>query len=216
MQQSKQLKKSSSLFTLNPHIDKQGLLRVGGRMENADWSENQKHPIIIPTTSNLARLVITQAHLQTLHGGVKLTLNLVRTKFWIIRGAVVVKAIINKCVKCFRYKAQGETQLMGQLTKPRVNFTKPFTHCGVDYAGPVYIRCSKFRGVRSYKSYIVIFVCLATKAIHIELTSDLTAAGFLAALKRMISRRGTVHEIYSDNGTNFVGVDNLLKKSQEH
>ena len=59
-------------------------------------------------------------------------------------------------------------------------------------------------------SYIALFVCFCTKAVHIELVSDLTAEAFLAALRRFVSRRGLAAEIYSDNGTNFVGARNDL------
>ncbi|XP_037932511.1 uncharacterized protein LOC119667293 [Teleopsis dalmanni] len=210
----KQLMKSNKLCSLNPFVDSAGVLRVGSRLRNADLSDNQKYPIILHTTSTLAKLRINQAHINMIHEGLKLTLNYVREKFWIIRGTSAVKAYINKCLKCFRIKAKGQSQLMGSLPTPRVNFSRPFTHCGIDYAGPLYIKCSQFRGIKTHKAYIAIFVCLATKAIHIELTSDLTSQGFLAALKRMISRRGSVHHIYSDNGTNFTGANNILQKIQ--
>ncbi|XP_037932602.1 uncharacterized protein LOC119667384 [Teleopsis dalmanni] len=210
----KQLMKSNKLCSLNPFVDSAGVLRVGSRLRNADLSDNQKYPIILHTTSTLAKLIINQAHINTIHGGLKLTLNYVREKFWIIRGTIAMKACINKCLKCFRIKAKGQSQLMGSLPTPRVNFSRPFTHCGIDYAGPLHIKCSQFRGIKTHKAYIAIFVCLATKAIHIELTSDLTSQGFLAALKRLISRRGSVHHIYSDNGTNFTGANNILQKIQ--
>ncbi|XP_037930936.1 uncharacterized protein LOC119665764 [Teleopsis dalmanni] len=197
----KQLMKSNKLCSLNPFVDSAGVLRVGSRLRNADLSDNQKYSIILHTTSTLAKLIINQEHINTIHGGLKLTLNYVREKFWIIRGTIAVKACINKCLKCFRIKAKGQSQLMGSLPTPRVNFSRPFTHCGIDYAGPLHIKCSQFRGIKTHKAYIAIFVCLASQ-------------GFLAALKRMISRRGSVHHIYSDNGTNFTGANNILQKIQ--
>lgn len=94
----------------------------------------------------------------------------------------------------------------------RINPSKPFTHTGIDYAGPIQIRVSKGRGNKSYKGYIAVFVCLATKAIHIEAVSDMTAEAFLAAFKRFTSRRGCCRHIYSDNGTTFVGANKILDK----
>ncbi|XP_037930799.1 uncharacterized protein LOC119665643 [Teleopsis dalmanni] len=210
----KQLMKSNKLCSLNPFVDSAGVLRVGSRLRNADLSDNQKYPIILHTSSTLAKLIINQAHINTIHGRLKLTLNYVRHKFWIIRGTIAVKACINKCVKCFPMKANGQSQLMRSLPTPRVNFSRRFTHCGIDYAGPLHNKCSQFWGIKTHKAYIAIIVCLATKAIHIEFTSDLTSQGFLAVLKRMISRRGSVHHIYSDNGTNFTGANNTLQKIQ--
>lgn len=60
-----------------------------------------------------------------------------------------------------------------------------------------------------------LFICFTTKAVHIELFSDLSTQAFLNSLKRFVSRRGLCKRIYSDNGTNFVGVKNELKKIHE-
>ncbi|CAK1589240.1 unnamed protein product [Parnassius mnemosyne] len=99
---------------------------------------------------------------------------------------------------------------MGQLPAVRVTPTRPFKCSGVDYAGPIQLRVSKGRGHRSYKGYICLFVCMATRAIHLEVVSDLTSEGFLQAFKRFVARRGHCQEIWSDNGTNFVGASKEL------
>ncbi|GFX48215.1 integrase catalytic domain-containing protein [Trichonephila clavipes] len=83
---------------------------------------------------------------------------------------------------------------------------RPFFSCGIDYAGPVLIKCNKGRETKSTKGYIALFVCLATKAVHIEAVGDLTTDSFIAALRRFSARRGAPRHIYSDNGTNFVGA----------
>jgi Integrase core domain. len=53
---------------------------------------------------------------------------------------------------------------------------------------------------------------MAVKAIHIEIVSDLSTEGFLAAMRRFVARRGIPSDVYSDNGTNFVGANNTLKE----
>jgi len=100
---------------------------------------------------------------------------------------------------------------MGELPRPRITPSRPFLHAGVDYAGPIRLRCSKGRGQRSYKAFIAVFVCLATKAVHLEVVSDYTADAFLAALRRFVSRRGLCATLRSDCGTNFVGADAQLR-----
>lgn len=95
---------------------------------------------------------------------------------------------------------------MGQLPTPRVTPNKVFLCSGVDYAGPINIRVSKGRGNKSYKGYIALFICLSTRAIHLEAVSDMTTKGFLAAFRRFVARRGRCAELFSDNGTNFVGA----------
>lgn len=84
--------------------------------------------------------------------------------------------------------------------------------CGVDYGGPLYIRDSKRRNAKVSKAYMAIFVCFVTKAVHLELVSDLTTEAFLNSLKRFMARRGKVSHIYSDNATNFTGAAKELQE----
>ncbi|GFU42719.1 hypothetical protein TNCV_3139191 [Trichonephila clavipes] len=101
---------------------------------------------------------------------------------------------------------------MGNLPKHRATLERPFFSCGIDYAGPVLIKCNKGRGTKSTKGYIALFVCLATKAVHIEAVGDLTTDSFIAALRRFSASSWAPCHIYSDNGTNFVElVENLTK-----
>lgn len=95
---------------------------------------------------------------------------------------------------------------MGSLPASRVSVSRPFPHCGVDYVGPVTLREGKRRNSRNHKAYIAVFVCFATKAIYLELVSDLTTDSFIATLKMFISRRGKPDRIHSDNATTFVGA----------
>ena len=99
---------------------------------------------------------------------------------------------------------------MSDLPAVRVSQVKAFTQCGVDFAGPISIVLHRHRGIRSQKAYICVFVCLSTKAVHLEAVSDLTSEAFLAAFRRFVARRGRCTDVYSDNGTNFVGANNLL------
>lgn len=100
---------------------------------------------------------------------------------------------------------------MGDLPAARVTPARPFLHAGVDYAGPVWLRTTKGRGHRATKAFLAIFVCLATKAVHLDVVSDYSADAFLAALRRFTSRRGFCKSLYSDCGTNFAGADSQLK-----
>lgn len=104
---------------------------------------------------------------------------------------------------------------MGDLPTARSNPSRPFHHTGVDFTGSVLVKASKGRGVKTTKGYVAVFVCMATKAVHLELVSDLSTSSFLAALRRMSARRGTPHHMYSDNGTNFVGASRVLDREFE-
>ncbi|XP_065355004.1 uncharacterized protein LOC135949382 [Calliphora vicina] len=103
---------------------------------------------------------------------------------------------------------------MASLPPERTTLSRPFTNTGVDYAGPFNIRNFTGRACLITKGYVCIFVCFATKALHLEAASDLSTQSFLAAFARFIGRRGCPSTIYSDNGTNFVGAAELLKKER--
>lgn len=203
--------KNSKLTSLSPYLDEDGILRVGGRIQRALIDADTKHPIIIPAKSHLTGLLISDAHVNTLHGGINLTLNYLRKRYWIINGKNATKQIIRKCVTCIRYSAQSSRQMMGQLPEVRVRACRPFFHSGVDYAGPINVRTMKGRGYHSTKGYICLFICMATKAIHLEIVSDMTTQAFLAAFKRFTARRGHIAELWSDNGTTFVGSARELR-----
>ncbi|CAK1603805.1 unnamed protein product [Parnassius mnemosyne] len=197
---------------INPFLDDEGILRVGGRLENAEILWDRMHPIILPKSSSLTNLIIADAHYRTLHGGPQLILNFLRSSYYIIGVKQLVKAFYRKCITCIRFVAATKTQLMGQLPAIRVTPTRPFKRSGVDYAGPISLRTSKGRGNHAYKGYICLFVCMVTRAVHLEVVSDLSTQGFLAAFKRFVARRGNCSELWSDNGTNFVGASRDLQK----
>ncbi|XP_028163939.1 uncharacterized protein LOC114355340 [Ostrinia furnacalis] len=204
------VKNKSKLKCLNPILDKDDILRVGGRITNAQLDDDVKNPIIIPQKNHFTYLLVDDAHKKTLHGGPSVMLNYLRSKYWIISGKNVTKAHVRKCVTCVRHAAVTKPQIMGQLPSCRVTPARAFLRSGVDFAGPISIRMSKGRGSKSYKGYVCLFVCMVTRAIHLEVVSDLTSEGFIAGFKRFVSRRGLCREIWSDNGTNFVGASREL------
>ncbi|XP_071052898.1 uncharacterized protein [Onthophagus taurus] len=114
-------------------------------------------------------------------------------------------------MQCEKQRAITSQQLMGQLPPPRVTPSRPFLHSGVDYAGPFQLRTIRGRGGRFYKGYLILFVCLSTSAIHLEVATDYSTSGFIAAYKRFTGRRGLCKCIYSDCGTNLVGADRELR-----
>lgn len=205
-----QVKKRSSLKSLNPYIDSNGVVRVGGRLRNAEIALESKHPIILGNKNELTQLIVKNAHTETLHGGVQLMLTYIRSRYWILRAKDVLKACIKKCLVCAKHNATPKKQLMGDLPKERVSPSRPFLHSGVDFAGPFQVLMSRGRGVKTNKAYIAIFICMAVKAVHLELVGDLTAEAFIGAFRRFTSRRGKCAHLWSDQGRNFVGSSKEL------
>lgn len=204
--------KNNSLLPLNPFFDSFGILRVGGRLENARLEFKQKHPIILPRHHALTTLIIRNMHLSQLHAGQQVLKSALRQQFWIIRHHDAVQKCIRNCVKCTRFRAITQEQIMGNLPRERVTPNSLFHITGVDYAGPVKVKCHGGRHKIIMKAYIALFVCFSTKAVHLELIANLSSEAFLNALRRFISRRGKPLEIHSDNGTTFVGAKSTLDR----
>ena len=181
--------KDVNLTKLHPFLDK-GLLRLGGRLQHSDLDYEEKHPLILPSKSPLNMLLIRLVHLKTLHGGTQLTLSTHRSRFWIIKGKQMVRNVLLKCVVCRLFSAKSQYQLMGSLPKERVTPAYPFERAGVDFAGPFRLRLSKSRGKGTMKGYVAIFICLSTRAVHLEAVEDYSTEAFIAAFKRFTARRG--------------------------
>lgn len=223
------VKTESNLKSLNPFFDASDeLIRVGGRLKNTDFDYAQKHPILLPNKPKnckinsafskghkLTRLIITDEHERALHAGPNATLSHVRQRYWPLHGKQETKSVTQKCLKCFKINPKDTSYLMGDLPSVRVKPSRPFQNTSVDYAGPFEIKDSKNRNKKFLKAYVVIFVCLATRCVHIELVSELTSDGFLSMLKRFVSRRGFCNHLYSDQGTCFIGANNQLIKCQK-
>ncbi|XP_060846165.1 uncharacterized protein LOC132925818 [Rhopalosiphum padi] len=213
----------TAAFLAQPPFLESGIIRVGGRIKNARHVEiAQRHPILIPKNSTIARLILLNEHDRLLHAGPQAMLANSRLKYWIIGGRNIARHVFHQCVKCFRLRPKIVEPIMADLPTERLEPNRPFKKCGVDYAGPIAIKTSLRRNAAVLKGYICVFICFSTRAVHIELVTDLTTEAFLNALKRFIARRGVCSDIFSDNATNFVGANNRLldlKKifhSEEH
>lgn len=207
------LPKSNPLVWLTPFIDSIGLLRIERRPHSSLLPLNGKHPLILPKNSTLlTSLIISDAHLRTMHGGTQITLAFIRNDYWIIGERNPIRSFILKCVPCIRYRQKKAQQLMGQLPVERLT-PSLFLNSGVNYAGPfLLLKTWKGRNSRSYKAYIALFVCHSTSAIHIELITDYTTEAFIAAYKRFTARRGVCATLMSDCGTKLKGADSELQK----
>ena len=200
------LPSTSALRNFLPFIDADGILRIGGRLQNAFLTESEKHPAIIPNESHLAELLVRDAHERTLHGGPQLVSSYLQRAYWVVKGRNRIRRLTNQCVRCTRFKGHRQSQQMDPLPAARVIPARPFTSTGLDYAGPFLLRTSEVRDQKAYKGYLAIFVCMVSRAIHLEVVSDYTAQGFLLAFRRFVSRRGLCTTIFNDNGTTFKGA----------
>lgn len=204
--------KDVALCKLTPFVDEAGLLRVGGRLQHANLPYSRKHPLLLPKASHLSALLCDHFHIQSLHAGPRTVQALVQEKFWIVGIRSLLRQRIFKCLTCYKYASKPSQPLMSDLPAARVASQRPFLDVGVDFGGPFHIKESLRRNAPSRKAYLCLFICFSTKAVHLELVSDLSSAAFLAALDRFVGRRGLPRRIHSDNGTNFTGSARELKE----
>uniref|UniRef100_A0A146L3Y2 Integrase catalytic domain-containing protein n=1 Tax=Lygus hesperus TaxID=30085 RepID=A0A146L3Y2_LYGHE len=197
---------------LQPFIDMKGIVRVGGRLKRSDLSDTQKFPILMPTEAHLTILMVDHYHKAYLHPGPNLLQAIIQKIYWVPSLRRVIRQRGFKCITCYRSKAKATVPLMGDLPSYRVQGGRAFLHVGIDFAGPFQMKESNRRKAPISKVYLCLFVCMATKALHLEPVSRLTTDAFLASLERFTSRRGLPSDIYSDRGSNFLGAANYLQE----
>ncbi|GFU73502.1 integrase catalytic domain-containing protein [Trichonephila clavipes] len=177
----KQIKVPSKLQSLNVFLDFEGILRVGGRLR---LQQTLKFKQKHP-------MLIPKEHHFT---------SLVIRHFHRVNFHAGQELVYPSFVNNFGSR-------MNESTPP----CRAFGKVGIDFAGPITTKCLHTRKANNFKSYICLFICMCTKAVHLELVSSLSAAAFLSALRRFVLRHSYPSDIYSDNGTNFVGASAYLK-----
>lgn len=203
-------KLKGAISRLNPFLDDSGLIRVGGRLRNASLSYGARHPLLLPKDGHLVRLLVTDRHLKNSHAGCNALLAILQREFWILSARRTIRSVVFRCLPCYRLKATTMQPQMGDLPADRVTESRPFAGVGTDFAGPFMVKTSRLRNAKSYKAYLCVFVCLSTKAVHLEVVSELSTEAFIATLSRFVSRRGLPSLIRSDCGTNYKGANNYL------
>ncbi|GFT63869.1 integrase catalytic domain-containing protein [Trichonephila clavipes] len=211
MQNGDDICNKSKILNLSPFLDDKGIIRVGGRLKHSRLPYSSKHPILLPAKSKLTIIIVKYYHEKYFHLGPQHLLYQVRLKYWPIHGRNICRKVVHNCVICFKFNPKICSQKMGDLPKERITPGKVFNSTGIDLCGPFFIKNKYQRKGPEIKVYVCIFICLVTKAIHLEIISDLTSQALIAALKRFISRRGKCHKIFSDNGTNMIGANREIK-----
>jgi hypothetical protein len=212
LEKKRSLKSSSPLLKLSPFIDKDGVMRVGGRLDNGPFSYDVKHPKILPHEHPITRLIIMREHDLLVHPSAERLLSSIRSRFWIIKGRVAIKRYLYKCLTCKRHRAMPCIPLMAPLPRHRLApFNRPFTYVGLDFFGPCNITIYR----RKEKRYVLLFTCLNTRAVHLEVTASLDLSSFLIAFASFSARRGRPSVVYSDNGTQIVAGNKEIQQGIE-
>ena len=176
------------------------MLRVEGRHSRSDLLYESVYPLLLPRNHKFTEMVVVEGHRNVHHSGVWAMLGEVRLRYWIPRGRQYVKAIINNGVRCTREKGTPYgTPVPADLPEFRVREAPPFFNLGFDFAGPLLIISDQ----GMIKSYIALFTCAVTRAVHLELVSDMGAQSFLNCFRRFTARHGTPAIVISDSAKTF-------------
>lgn len=197
----------SRLRTLAPELDAQGLLRVGGRLRRAtDLAEDLRHPIVLGTKHRVTTLIIQKYDKAVCHAGAERVFAEIRRRYWVLQGREAVRLFQRTCPDCQKRRAQPNIPRMADLPPCRLKVGQQAFHCtGVDCFGPFLVK----RGRGTQKRWGIIYKCMTTRAVHIEVLHHMDTDSFFMSFRRFQSRRGRPHTLLSDQWTNFRGESEL-------
>ena len=190
LRKGKPITRKNNLHKLSLFLDQDNLIRVGGRLSYSCLDYDEKHPILLHSNAHPVRLLLAQTHEKSGHMGREWVLTNLKRKYHILKVNSTIRKMIRKCTVCRKVQGKVSTQIMSTslLSPDRVKSDNPvFTHTATDLFGLFYV--SKGRGNRQEKRYGVMFTCLCSRAVHLEITPGLDADSYLNALRRFICRR---------------------------
>ncbi len=199
---------------LTLQLSEDGLITVSSRVRLKKDPTQPVQLILLSAKSRLTKLLVSTLHRSYSHAGIAAMASILGHTYYIPGLRNLLKVISRACPQCQRTYARPLTQQMGLLPAARTTPAPPFTLTGIDFAGPVVLRRGHTRKPVLEKGYVAVFVCLTTKCVHLDICPSLSTEDFLATLRRFVARRGVPKEIYSDNGTNFVGTREHIRELQ--
>ena len=203
LRKEKNLSSGNVLSLLSPFLDAKECLRVGGRLRKAQLPTDAKHQLILPKNHPVTTLLITHEHTSNRHVGSEHVLSNLRQRFWVVNGRIAVKTVLRKCFLCRVRRARQMFPYMADLPTCRMAYLQPpFSNCGVDLFGPVYIK----QGRKRLKRWVSLFTCLTIRCVHLEVVESPDTNDFINALRRFTNRRGCPEQMHSDCGGNFKGA----------
>lgn len=194
-----------SLRNLEVYEDEEGLLRLKSRLIDEDETRDFISPIILPSKHIIIRRFVEQEHIANKHAGTSTLLTILRERFWVLRGKRTIRSVINECISCKKQKVKNLEVPFPPLPKDRTKISAVFQVSGVDLAGPLLTKSKE-------KVWIVLFSCAVFRAVHLELIPSLSTNALIQAIRRFVARRGRISVLYSDNGSNFTGLNTALKQ----
>lgn len=198
---------SSSLCRLSPTLQN-NLICLGGRLKNSNLETGEKNPIILPKDDHVSLLLVRHHHVQVKHQGRHPMEGAVRAAgLWILGGKRLINSVLQKCVTCCKLRGKMQEQRMADLSPECLQTCPPFTYVGLDVFRPWSVTTRRTRGGQAEsKRWAIMFCCMSSRAVHIEVIDSMDTSSCINALSRFFAIRGTAKQLMSDCGTNFIGA----------
>ncbi|XP_065090854.1 uncharacterized protein LOC135711830 [Ochlerotatus camptorhynchus] len=212
-QRLEKIEKSSSLYKRSPVLDEEGVLRVRGRLENnEELPFDKRYPIILSGKHDITKKLILHFHNKFGHANRETVFNELRQKFWIPKARAAIRHVTKECVWCKVNLYVPSVPMMAPLPVQRTTpHLRPFSAVGVDYLGPGEVTV----GRRKEKRWIVVFTCMAVRAVHLDVVHSLSIQSCLMAIRRFACKRGVPEQIFSDNATCFRGANTAMMETMQ-
>ena len=200
------LPRDTPLLPLDPFLDNEGVLRVGGRLGVSQVNGEQKHPIILPKGHPFVRALVKYMHTENRHMGVDQLHFLIRERYWILQARQLIRSTVRGCLSCARLTARRRHPKMSALPPGRTTLDAKhpcWTFVGVDLTGEIKLKRTG-RGLGSpEKGYIVLYTCMSSRAVYLDLITSNTTEDFLMSFKRLCGENGLPQRMFSDQAGYF-------------
>ena len=173
-----------------------------GKLLKIGYDVNQL--ILLDGNHPFTYLILKKIH-EERHGGDNYVLFRSRSRFWIPNARKFIRKIRKKCFFCKLLTKKSMTQIMAPIPDERVLPCPPWTNVGIDLFGPLEASDMVKKRLKS-KCWGLIISCLATRAVHLDLTQSYDTDSLLQALRRFIGLRGSPSKILSDQGTQMIAA----------
>ncbi|KAL0165842.1 hypothetical protein M9458_037686, partial [Cirrhinus mrigala] len=197
LRNGKSVQRNSRLLMLSPELDETDeLIKVGGRLRcSEDLDPATVYPIILDHRHPTTKLLIQDYDSRLGHPGPERVFAEIRRK-----GNSTIPAYLHR-LSAMEIKSTSSEDGRPTYSTPTPFISQRFTQRGwtVDR--------------RTEKRWGIIFKCLTTRCVHLEILTNMNADSFLMALRRFIGRRGTPAELFSDQGTNFRGGEREIREA---
>ncbi|UYV80799.1 hypothetical protein LAZ67_19001760 [Cordylochernes scorpioides] len=147
----------------NAFTDEYGLYRIKSQLYFGEDDYDTRCPIVLPGENQVVKLLIRKEHEMMSHAGIQTTQQLVRRRFWILKGKRSIRSIISACATCRRYNSKRVQTESIPILATRIGSTPAFGVIGVDLAGPL-------TETGGRKIWVVLYTCAVYRAVLLELT----------------------------------------------